>query len=301
MDEELRKALEQSRIDAREYEEMQLATALSISVPVPHIPREESDKSTNWSCARCTYRNSPRRSCCIMCGIGSPRSAQLRSMLGDTEYEKAVRTQSAIDLQSEGAQRRSEGVGSASMRGGAGNDGLQMSRSEYEEALRAQLIVDSFTEEWVMNDHSEEAFRHLWGAIDDWDVPPLLPPAGGAVPQHGSLANIAAAAARRAQAEAPTPSVDFKALAGHSQNVHNAAIEGAAFTTIAQIVAQPLPAGTTVDQMIQFAILGIRAQPAGLPRRVADAACAELANQSILSLKFNNQVYKNGNSHNILC
>jgi len=76
--------------------------------------------------------------------------------------------------------------------------------------------------------------------------------------------------------------VKLKALAGHSQNVHNSAVEGAAMTVFDELLGDPLPSGMDAQAMIEGAKQHIANHPAGLPADVARRAVEELNNPALL-------------------
>jgi hypothetical protein len=158
------------------------------------------------------------------------------------------------------------------------------SQAEYEEALQAQLQADSMR----MDAHSAEAFEDILNDFEEFPSPlPFPPPRKNALTQ--ALAEIALEQAR----PPPAASVALRDLASHSQNVHSAAVEGAANQSIAEILAIPLPPGTNVDNMVEFAKEAISRCPAGLNPATARAAIAELSNRAILEATYNRFVYKN--------
>ena len=128
-------------------------------------------------------------------------------------------------------------------------------------------------------------------AIDDCDATPTPPPSNERIQR---IAETAHRLALLSQPQSAADSVNLGNLARSSQNVHNSAVEQVAFQSIAQLVAQPLPADVTIEQMVEFAKEAIGRVPAGLQPRTAQAACAELSNPHILTMRHNNQVYKNG-------
>ena len=297
MDKDLSRVLEQSAREAREDEDELLVLAISASLVINNVSRVSSD-SDKWPCRNCTYKNKDSQSSCDMCDSPRMQSAKFpspRTVLGAVEYERALRAQ----LIAESASGGGGGGGATSSASAptsvpaAESHNLFMSQSDYDEALRAQLIADSFNEDWIIDPHSADSFDQIWG---DEDTPP--PPSG-----DRRVQDIVEVVFRRTQTVPRVPTTDLRTLVTHGHNVHAAAVEEVAFQTISEIVAIPLPAGISADQMVSFAIdairgppapNGLRTPPAGLPSRIADAACAELSNNSTLMLQHKNQTYKTG-------
>ena len=289
-DEELRIALEVSKNEAahlrEDEEELQMAQALSmstsyssLSLPNPRNLSRSTSEASKWPCDKCTYKNAVDRISCYMCGYSptgySPRLNSIKEMVGCAEFEEALRAQMMVDNAITESEQAYLSI---------------MSDAEYEEALRAQLMAEEFTNEWVMDNHSADVFSEIWrddfGGGEDYILPPP--------PSNELIQRIAETAHRLALSQPEAAPVDLGNLARSSQNVHNSAVEQVAFQSIAQLVAQPLPAGVTIEQMVEFAKEAIGRVPAGLQPRTAQAACAELSNPHILTMRHNNQVYKNG-------
>eukprot|EP01033_Poteriospumella_lacustris_P007298 gene7298-5251_t len=129
---------------------------------------------------------------------------------------------------------------------------------EMAERLMVEEVAAMENNEWVGDRFSGAMF----GAIFDSLIEPPLVAADHHGQQHqqqqnDALANATQAAriiadnvADRVPAADTTNQPTLRAIGGHDQNVHNAAIEGPALQMIPELLARPLPAGATKAGML---------------------------------------------------